>query len=56
LRPALRKDQAAIQAALDYGWSSGRVEGHITRINWVKRQMYGRGSIDLLKRRVMLAS
>jgi transposase len=52
----LRKDQAAIQAALDYGWSSGRVEGHITRIKLVKRQMYGRGSIDLLKRRVMLAS
>jgi transposase len=56
LRPALRKDQAAIQAALDYGWSSGRVDGHINRIKLVKRQMYGRGFLDLLKRRVMLAS
>ena len=53
---SLRKDQAAVQAALDYPWSSGRVEGHITRIKLVKRQMYGRGSVDLLERRVMLAS
>jgi transposase len=53
---SIRKDQAAVQAALDYPWSSGRVEGHITRIKLVKRQMYGRGSLDLLKRRVMLAS
>jgi transposase len=53
---SIRKDQAAIQAALDYAWSSGRVEGHITRIKLVRRQMYGRGSVDLLKRRVMLAS
>jgi transposase len=32
------------------------VGGHITRIKLVKRQMYGRGSVDLLERRVMLAS
>ena len=40
---------------LDYAWSSGRVEGLITKIKLVKRQMYGRGSLELLKRRVMLA-
>ena len=53
---SVRRDQAAVQAALAYPWSSGRVEGHITKIKLVKRQMYGRGSVDLLKRRVMLAS
>jgi len=53
---SIRTDQAAVQAALDYEWSSGRVEGLITKIKLVKRQMYGRGSRELLKRRVMLAS
>jgi len=37
-------------------WSSGRVEGLITKIKLVKRQMFGRGSLDLLKQRVMAAS
>jgi transposase len=50
---SIRRDQAAVQAALDYEWSSGRVEGQITKIKLVKRQMFGRGSIDLLKQRVM---
>jgi len=51
----IRRDQPAVQAALDYAWSSGRIEGHITKIKLVKRQMFGRGSIDLLKQRVMRA-
>jgi transposase len=36
-------------------WSSGLVEGHIERIRMLKRQMYGRASPDLLRRRVSLA-
>jgi transposase len=52
----LRRDQPAVQAALDYSWSSGRIEGQITKIKVVKRQMFGRGSLDLLKRRVMRAA
>jgi transposase len=52
----VRRDQPAVQAALDYAWSSGRVEGLITKIKLVKRQMFGRGSLDLLKQRVMAAS
>jgi transposase len=36
--------------------SSGRVEGLITKIKLVKRQMFGRGSLDLLKHRVMAAT
>jgi transposase len=52
----IRRDQPAVQAALDYSWSSGRIEGQITKIKLVKRQMFGRGSLDLLKRRVMRAA
>ncbi len=53
---SVQRDQAAVQAALDHAWSSGRVEGQVTKIKLVKRQMYGRGSVDLLKRRVLRAS
>lgn len=53
---SLRKDQAAVQAALDHAWSSGRVEGQVTKIKQVKRAMYGRGKLDLLKRRVLHAA
>ena len=56
LAAGVRRDQPAVQAALDYAWSSGRVEGLITKIKLVKRQMFGRGSLDLLKHRVMAAS
>jgi transposase len=52
----IRRDQAAVQAALDYAWSSGCVEGHITKIKLAKRAMYGRARFDLLRRRVLLAS
>jgi transposase len=34
---------------------TGSVEGHVNRIKMLKRQMYGRASPDLLRRRVLLA-
>ena len=37
-------------------WSSGPVEGNINRLKLIKRQMYGRGGFDLLRKRVLLAS
>jgi len=52
----LRRDQAAVEAALTYAWSSGPVEGPVTRVKVIKRQMYGRGNFDLLRKRVLLAS
>jgi transposase len=51
----LRSDQDAVTAALTLPWSSGAVEGHVNRIKMLKRQMYGRASPDLLRRRVLLA-
>ena len=52
---SVRRDQAAVQAALNYAWSSGPVEGQVTKIKLVKRQMYGRAKFDLLRRRLLLA-
>jgi hypothetical protein len=34
-------------------WSNGQTEGQITKLKLVKRQMYGRGKIDLLQARVI---
>jgi len=41
---------------LRLGWSSGQAEGQITRLKLIKRQMYGRASFDLLRRRILLAA
>jgi transposase len=54
--PGLRKDWAAVTAGLTLSWSSGTVEGHVNRIKMIKRQMYGRASPDLLRKRVLLAN
>jgi len=51
----LRADQDAVTARLSPPWSSGVVEGHVNRIKMLKRQMYGRASPDLLRRRILLA-
>ena len=48
-------DQAAVRAAIVEPWSSGQVEGQVTRLKLVKRQMYGRANLDLLKARLMAA-
>ena len=47
------KDQAAVSAAITSPWSNGQAEGQITRLKLVKRQMYGRGKLDLLQARVI---
>jgi transposase len=51
----LRSDYEAVRAALTVMWSNGPTEGHINRLKCVKRQMYGRGSLDLLRRRLLAA-
>jgi transposase len=52
----LRRDLPAVRAALTSPWSTGPVEGHITRLKLLKRQMYGRAKFDLLRRRVLCAA
>ncbi len=49
-------DLQAVRAALEYEWSQGQVEGQVHRLKLVKRQMYGRGKLDLLRARVLRAA
>jgi transposase len=48
----IRNDKEAVVNGLSLPYSSGRVEGTVNKT--VKRQMYGRASFPLLRRRVML--
>ena len=52
----LDQDVAAVRAALTLPWSSGQTEGQINRLKLLKRNMYGRAKLDLLRRRVLLAA
>ena len=52
----LRDDQRAVRAALSLPWSNGQTEGHITRLKLVKRQIYGRAKLDLLRARLLGAA
>jgi Ser-tRNA(Ala) deacylase AlaX len=47
------KDKKAVSAAITSPWSNGQTEGQITKLKLVKRQMYGRGKLDLLQARVI---
>ena len=49
----LRKDRAAVHAAIATAWSNAQAEGQITKLKLVKRKMYGRGQLDLLRARVI---
>jgi transposase len=51
----LRRDQAAIAAALTLPFSNGQVEGQVNRLKFIKRSGYGRMKLDLLRQRVLAA-
>jgi transposase len=50
---SLRQDYAAVKAAATLPWSNGPTEGNINRLKLLKRQMYGRAKLDLLRQRVL---
>jgi transposase len=50
----IRRDQQAVTAGLTLPYSSAAVEGNVTRIKMLKRQMYGRAGFALLRKRVIL--
>jgi transposase len=52
----LRRDFEAIKAALELPWSTSPVEGQISRLKMLKRTMYGRASLELLRARVLYAA
>jgi transposase len=51
----LKKDGSAVYEAIRQPWSNGPTEGHVNKLKFLKRQMYGRASFELLRLRVLLA-
>ncbi len=49
----VQQDYAAVRAALETPWSNGQTEGQVNRLKFIKRQMYGRAKLDLLRLRVL---
>ncbi|KOU14096.1 hypothetical protein ADK52_37105 [Streptomyces sp. WM6372] len=52
----LEKDWDAVVQGLTSQWSSGPVEGRVNHIKMVKRQMFGRAKLPLLRKRVLLTA
>lgn len=52
----LKKDWDAVVQGLTSHWNSGPVEGRVNHIKMVKRQMFGRAKLPLLRKRVLLTA
>jgi transposase len=52
-RKGLAADISAVAAALSQPWSNPQTEGSITKLKLLRRQMYGRGNLDLLRARLV---
>jgi transposase len=51
----LKRDYDAVRNGLTLAWSSGAVEGAVNRIKMLKRQMFGRAKLDLLRKKILLS-
>jgi len=49
-------DYQAVYQGFESNWSNGPVEGQVNRLKTIKRQMYGRASFELLRKRVVITS
>lgn len=49
----LDRDFEAVRAAVETRWSNGQVEGQVNRLKTLKRTMYGRAGMGLLRARVL---
>jgi transposase len=56
LAHGIQADYAAVVNGLKLPWSTGPVEGTVTKVKLLKRQGYGRASTRLLRRRVISAA
>src|SRR5215467_12209655 len=52
----LEQDLDAVTQGLTTRWNSGRVEGRVNHIKMIKRQMFGRAGLPLLRKRVLLTA
>ncbi len=49
----IQQDKAAVFTGLTLPWSNGPLEGHVNRLKLMKRSMYGRAKLHLLRQRVL---
>ena|SRR5712691_9026735 len=49
----IQQDKAAVLAGLTLPWSNGPLEGHVNRLKLMKRSMYGRAKLPLLRQQVL---
>jgi transposase len=54
LAKSFQRDDAAVQAGVTLPGSTGPVEGHINRLQMLKRHMFGRARLELRSRRCVL--
>jgi transposase len=52
----LHQDLDAVLAGLTLPWSQGQTEGQVTKLKLLRRQMYGRGNFDLVRKRLLRAA
>jgi transposase len=52
----LEQDLDAVTRGLTSRWNSGPVEGRVNQIKMIKRQMFGRAALPLLRKRVLLTA
>jgi transposase len=52
----LQRDLDAVTRGMTTRWSSGPIEGRVNHIKMVKRQMFGRAGLPLLRKRVLLTA
>ncbi len=51
----IKQDYDAVKNAITTPYSNGVVEGNVNRLKTIKRQMYGRASFELLRRKLVLS-
>ena len=49
----IRRDRAAVDAGLTLEWSNGQTEGFENKRNTLKRHMFGRAGLALLRERML---
>ncbi|HFK5584268.1 TPA: hypothetical protein ACGZ92_000445 [Elizabethkingia anophelis] len=49
-------EYTSIENAISSPWSNDSVEGFVNTLKTIKRQMYGRASFGLLRKRMILSS
>nr|WP_255418302.1 transposase [Exiguobacterium sp. TNDT2] len=49
----IRGDIDAIRLGMTLPWSNGMVEGQVNRLKTIKRQMYGRAGLELMRIKIL---